>query len=187
MPTEKQVAANRGNASKSTGPRTARGKRRSSFNATRHGATARRLKVLGESQDKLDALRSALYEEWKPRTPTQAELVEGILENVWVLKRIARFETLALSSAYVDHRKQIEMSPMEGAVRQLGKELIRISDQGVERSQLEENGSSKQDEPSEEENVGLQSEALLHMEHKDLYPLYSEVRSKMLEASSRGF
>jgi hypothetical protein len=37
MATEKQVAANRANARRSTGPRTAVGKRKSSHNAYRHG------------------------------------------------------------------------------------------------------------------------------------------------------
>jgi hypothetical protein len=37
MATEKQIAANRANAKRSTGPKTAAGKRRSSGNAYRHG------------------------------------------------------------------------------------------------------------------------------------------------------
>jgi hypothetical protein len=37
MATEKQIAANRGNAAKSTGPRTTRGKKRVGRNALRHG------------------------------------------------------------------------------------------------------------------------------------------------------
>jgi hypothetical protein len=37
MATEKQIAANRANAKRSTGPKTAAGKRRSSRNAFRHG------------------------------------------------------------------------------------------------------------------------------------------------------
>ena len=40
MTTEKQIAANRENAKKSTGPRTLDGKRKSRRNAVRHGLTA---------------------------------------------------------------------------------------------------------------------------------------------------
>src|SRR5438128_2455254 len=39
--TARRVAANRGNAARSTGPRTARGKARSARNATKHGAWSR--------------------------------------------------------------------------------------------------------------------------------------------------
>lgn len=40
MATEKQIAANRRNATRSTGPRTAAGKQRSSQNSLKHGLTA---------------------------------------------------------------------------------------------------------------------------------------------------
>lgn len=40
MATEKQIAANRRNAMRSTGPKTAAGKRRSSQNSLKHGLTA---------------------------------------------------------------------------------------------------------------------------------------------------
>ena len=49
MTSERKAAANRANAGRSTGPRTATGKRASSRNATRHGLTAR--------PDQVDVLR----------------------------------------------------------------------------------------------------------------------------------
>ena len=39
MATERQIAANRKNAQRSTGPRSSRGKKRASRNARRHGLT----------------------------------------------------------------------------------------------------------------------------------------------------
>jgi hypothetical protein len=51
MATDRQIAANRRNASKSTGPRTSAGKRRASGNAYRHG-----LNVQIDDEDHSDAV-----------------------------------------------------------------------------------------------------------------------------------
>src|SRR5690242_19271409 len=54
MISEKQLEANRANAQKSTGPKTDEGKKRSAFNAMRHGLTAQ---VLVVPEEELEAYR----------------------------------------------------------------------------------------------------------------------------------
>ena len=53
MATEKQIAANRRNAARSTGPRTPLGKKRSSMNALRHGLSYVGFDLPGVANDKL--------------------------------------------------------------------------------------------------------------------------------------
>ncbi len=48
MASEKQIAANRANSKKSTGPKTARGRARSAMNATSHGLTSKTIAMLHE-------------------------------------------------------------------------------------------------------------------------------------------
>ena len=61
---ESQIAANRANAQKSTGPRTAEGKARSSQNAVKHGLTAKEGPVLpGEDPAEFETFVEALFED----------------------------------------------------------------------------------------------------------------------------
>ena len=62
MASEKQLRANRENAKKSTGPKTATGRARSSRNAFRHGLS-RPLALNAETADKADLIRQMLLSE----------------------------------------------------------------------------------------------------------------------------
>jgi hypothetical protein len=55
MASDRQIAANRANARRSTGPKTNAGKALSRMNALRHGLTAHKLLVNGESPQDFEA------------------------------------------------------------------------------------------------------------------------------------
>ena len=71
MATLKQLEANRLNARKSTGPRTAEGKTRSSQNALKSGIDAQAQIIHGESVDNLKSLTAEYYHRFHPTTPEQ--------------------------------------------------------------------------------------------------------------------
>lgn len=99
MATQAQIAANRKNAQKSTGPKTPRGKRTASQNALAHGFTAAAPVITGEDPAAFSEFRSQLLTELRPRGPLETMLADRIIDLSWRLKRtgrlqIATFDTL---------------------------------------------------------------------------------------------
>lgn len=97
MPTPKQIAANRLNAQKSTGPKTPRGKAISRQNAAKHGALAEIVVVSGdqikESLPDFKKLCHDFYQSLKPVGPLEEMLVDQIITTTWRLRRAHRAET----------------------------------------------------------------------------------------------
>lgn len=96
MPTsEKKIAANRANAQKSTGPKTAEGKARSSRNATCHGLNSKEAVIQNENPDEFEALRRDLLDAYRPADAAESTLVEEVAACFWRLKRVRSMETEA--------------------------------------------------------------------------------------------
>jgi len=93
MATPKQLAANRRNATKSTGPRTDDGKARSSMNALKTGIDARSQLIRGETQTALSELTAEYYSRFQPATPEQRLLVDNLIDCEWLLRRFRAVET----------------------------------------------------------------------------------------------
>jgi len=96
MTSDKQFAANRANATKSTGPKTDAGKATSSLNAVTHGATAQTVVLPGEDPSKFQELRDAFFAQYKPETATLNALVDQLAHAVWRAKRIPAIERALL-------------------------------------------------------------------------------------------
>jgi hypothetical protein len=94
-----RIAINRANSLHSTGPRTDSGKQRSSLNALRHGLTAASAVLPSEDQAAFDAHRRSFFDEYKPATPTETQLVQELAETSWRLNRIPLLEAELLSRA----------------------------------------------------------------------------------------
>jgi hypothetical protein len=87
LTTPKQLSANRQNALKSTGPRTASGKSIASKNAVSHGLRAQQIVIGGECQDEYDDFREVLIARMLPADPLEALLVDRIAVSFWRLRR----------------------------------------------------------------------------------------------------
>ena len=98
MATEKQIAANRRNAKKSTGPRTKQGKAISSKNALKHGLLSHKTVIPTESQAEFDLHRDHLLNELSPVGPTEAILAQRIVDLSWQLKCIARVKAAIINT-----------------------------------------------------------------------------------------
>ena len=111
MTSRAQKEANRENAKRSSGPRTAEGKQRSARNATKHGLTAQQVVVCGEQQQLFDEFRDAVYEKLRPVGVLEDSLVEIITVRIWRARRSGlveastyRFQTLAQQAAHARNR-----------------------------------------------------------------------------------
>lgn len=93
MVSSRQIAANRLNARKSTGPRTLAGKHRSRRNALRHGLTAETLIDVFEHPDDYWAFQRHILRAFKPRSTIEQELVGRLVSLLWRLRRATAIET----------------------------------------------------------------------------------------------
>jgi len=108
---ERKLAANRANAQRSTGPRSARGKARSALNAVKHGGLAKRralarpgvlsrglviAKLEGHRESaQFRALMTALVADRKPVGALEMLMVQEIGVCTWRLRRLLKFENRA--------------------------------------------------------------------------------------------
>ena len=92
MPTEKQIAANRLNALKSTGPRTETGKSKVRLNAKRDGITGQVITLAEEDLPIFEKLKSDLIAELNPQTLLEQKLASAIAWDTWRLDRLRAVE-----------------------------------------------------------------------------------------------
>jgi hypothetical protein len=100
---DKQLAANRANAAKSTGAKTPEGKRNSSRNATKHGALCHTIVLEGESCSRFAALLASFQAEFNPQTPCEQALVDTITAARWRILRLWSLETAGMSYQIRQH------------------------------------------------------------------------------------
>jgi hypothetical protein len=74
---------------RSTGPRSAEGKARSSMNALKSGIYSKSLVIPGEDPINLTTLTEEYFERFRPALPGQRDLVDTLVRSTWTLRRLA--------------------------------------------------------------------------------------------------
>src|SRR6478735_611147 len=92
MASPAQINANRANALKSTGPRSAEGKSASRFNALKHGIDAASIVIPGEDPADYDALAAGYHRDFRPQSPSESFHVDTMLRADWQKRRRQRVE-----------------------------------------------------------------------------------------------
>ncbi len=114
---DKQIAANQANASRSTGPRTPEGKARASRNARKHAFAGTDFTIIKiEERESVDRLLADLFAVYQPVNSQEAFAVERIALAQHNLLRIARFETglftASLNRALIEPAEEAPFVPL---------------------------------------------------------------------------
>ena len=89
---EKQLAANRENAKKSTGPKTEEGKQRSAMNGMRHGLTGAAFIITDEDRKAWDRFSEPFIESFQPANMAERQFAELIAQDHFRLARVPAIE-----------------------------------------------------------------------------------------------
>ena len=92
MASDAQVEANRTNAARSTGPRTAEGKARSSRNAIKHGLLVKEVCLADEDEELFANYWEKVLIDLDPHTMLECLLAEAVAAAGWRYKRLLRIE-----------------------------------------------------------------------------------------------
>jgi hypothetical protein len=144
LATERQIEANRRNATNATGPTTSEGKKKVAQNSTKHGLTAKNSILLQEeSWNDYQTLQGLVRNDLRPIGVLEQELVGRIVDIMWRLRRAGLIETGVLTYAY--HNRACTQATMKLQAQGHG---VMLASQGtaIERAESElAEASSKRD------------------------------------------
>ena len=123
MATQKQIEANRRNALRSTGPRTAEGKASVSQNASKHGFFKRSFLAPGDVDGDYETLVGNLEQELAPVTTLELSLVRQIANAEWRLNRAIDLET-GLLGHRLDSTRSLRLIPPDQPLTGLEKNKL---------------------------------------------------------------
>jgi len=152
MATKKQIASNRRNAQKSTGPTSVAGKAVSSQNALKSGIDSHSEIIRGEKAKELDALKAEYYAEHAPVSTAERTLVDTLIHNEWLLRRLRRVEAELFEFVITRNREYSSYAPSTAVGQAFDDD-----DRTFERLQRRLNAAQRNYERALKELTALQS------------------------------
>src|ERR1035438_8664189 len=149
MATKKQIAANRRNAQKCTGPKTPEGKATASMNNLRHGLRARTLILPGEKQEDYDEIHAGLQNQYQPQNPAEQYLVDQAAIAQRKLARAEAYEARSFAKNSSIEACQTVFSHMTLVTGRLERAFFKAYKE-LERIKAARESHPEQPEPSEE-------------------------------------
>ncbi len=142
---EAQLNANRLNAQKSTGAKTAAGHAASSMNALTHGFCSLKALLPDDSREAYDQLIASYLERHNPQTDEERELVHLISNNFWRLLKVPAEEQAAIEDARYAHSDFYphEKNPVRRAAMLEGAYML-LSEKRLRNIRLHERRIRKQ-------------------------------------------
>jgi len=136
MASEKQIEANRLNAQRSTGPRSAEGRARSRFNALKSGIDAQSILLPGEDPAALETLRAEYYEHHQPFTPDERDTLDAIIHAVCLMRRFRILEAQLVQHELANTPNLDQAAPLGHIFSQASLKFVYLQSRmnSVERS-----------------------------------------------------
>ena len=132
MATEKQIEANRQNATHSTGPKTAAGKGASGQNSTKHGLLGRVALLDSEDADEFSSFVEDSYSDLKPVGAVERRLADRWISDTWRLDRLDRVETGLLTDGDISITDLISAHKLfTKASQQQTEQLLALAESGL--------------------------------------------------------
>jgi hypothetical protein len=155
MTSDSRRAANRRNAKKSTGPRTAAGKASSSRNALRHGLLARHTCLPDEDEQEFQWLRERVFADLQPVGVLEEACCDRIADAIWRLRRAGRLEreVFLFQSYGAELENETSATEVLALAETLGSDLDSEEQQFLRRVPRER--LAEQDRVREETVLGL--------------------------------
>ena len=116
MATEKQIQANRANATRSTGPVTEEGKKASSQNARCHDQLSSCIVLKAECTPEFDQLMDSLIDEFQPSTANETALIETMAVARWKLWRNWIYHSALLEVEITKQDPEVGSEPVIAAL-----------------------------------------------------------------------